>query len=93
MFLTYLSACTGARCSEPGIRLPPWADRCARAKRVVWFPGGVQEPHDDIIALSPARSAGVMDSVFRLGRLWTLQWMDPAGYEGFVPVRRQLLCL
>ena len=60
---------------------------------MVWYPDGVQELHDDIIALSPAQSAGVMDSVFRLGRLRSLQWMDPVGYEGFVPVRQQLLCL
>ena len=26
VFLTCLSACTGAGCSEPGVRLPPWVD-------------------------------------------------------------------
>ena len=92
-FLTYLSACTGAGSPQPSIRLPPWADRSTGAKRVVWPPEGVLAPHDDVIVLSSARCASVMDSAFRIGRLWTLQWMDPVGYEGFVPLRQQLQCL
>ena len=56
VFLTYVAACTGVGCAEPGIRLPPWADRSAGVKRVVWSQEGVVEPRDeDAIVLSPAR--------------------------------------
>ena len=34
---------------------------------MVWSPEGVPVPHDDVIVLSPAQCASVMDSVFPLG--------------------------
>ena len=93
VFLTYLSVCTGAGCTEPGVRLPPWANRTAGEWTVVWSPGGVASPVERSIVPIPAQRAGVLDSVFQIRKLWTLQWTDPVGCESFAALRQQLHCL
>ena len=74
VFLTYLSVCTGAGCTKPGVRLPPWANRSASQWTVKWFPGGVWSPVERSIIVTPAQRAGVLDSVFQIRQLWTLRW-------------------
>ena len=79
VFLTYLATCTGAGCHVSGIRLPPWAVRTAGAQQVMWFPDCNPVPHEGVITLSLAQCASVMDSVFRLGRLWSPSVDGPGG--------------
>ena len=43
--------------------------------------------------LSPANQIRVLDHVFCIRQLWTLQWSDPVGYTSYSPLRQQLLQL